>query len=108
MSRDEVITVLESLANGADAELLRQPGTMNALVAATTMLRSRRGPSAAGSRWTDEEDARVAAEFDGGMTVAQIALAHGRSSSAITLRLVKLGKIDPATVKPRERGARVA
>jgi hypothetical protein len=41
------------------------------------------------------------------MTTAQIALQHGRTSGAITTRLVKLGRIDPAMVKSRDRGARV-
>jgi len=61
--------------------------------------------TAAGSAWSSEEDQRVCAEYDGGMTIAQIALQHGRSSGAITTRLVKLGRIDPATVKSRDRGA---
>jgi hypothetical protein len=42
------------------------------------------------------------------MTIAQMALQHGRTSGAITSRLVKLGRIDPAAVKTRERGARAA
>lgn len=99
MDRQEVIMVLESLTN--------------ALVTATSLLRE--APAAARSRgrgktiltsagmpWSAEEDARVCQEHDAGMTVAQIALQHGRSSGAITSRLVKLGKIDPGTVKLRE------
>ena len=107
MNRDEIITVLETLANGAGEDVLRQPGTVQALVAASSMLR-RRAAASAGTRWTEEEDARLCSEHDAGMSVAQMALAHGRSSSAITLRLVKLGRVDAAAVKPRERGARVA
>lgn len=39
------------------------------------------------------------------MTVGQMALQHGRTSGAIASRLAKLGRIDPATVKSRDRGA---
>ena len=64
--------------------------------------------TSAGTPWSAEEDARLCREFDAGMTTAQIALQHGRTSGAITSRLVKLGRIDPATVKSRDRGAQVA
>ena len=127
MDRPEVIRVLESLANGVDpgsgeripldafhgSETVRALFTASALLAGQNGSEKRRAPgsttlTAAGARWTDEEDARVCAEFDAGMTVAQIALEHGRSSGGITLRLVKLGRIDPATVKVRDRAARAA
>jgi hypothetical protein len=128
MDRPEVIRVLESLANGVDPgsgaripiDAFHGPDTVRALFTASALLagengsETRRAPAgstkltAAGARWTEEEDARVCAEFDAGMTVAQIALEHGRSSGGITLRLVKLGRIDPATVKLRDRASRAA
>jgi hypothetical protein len=122
MDRQTVITVLESLANGIDpATGGRIPDgtfhtgeTVRALFAASTFLKTegRRAASttfsSAGSAWSAEEDARLNSEFDAGMTMAQIALQHGRSSGAITARLAKLGRIDPATVKSRDRGATVA
>lgn len=110
MNRDEIINALETLAS-------QYPGTPTAaaLRSATTLLKEHdcnalaRGykpnpnlPSA-GQRWTPDEDARLGKEFDSGMSVAQIALAHGRTSGGITLRLVKLGRIDPGTVPVRER-----
>ena len=116
MERQQVITVLESLANGVDpssgANVHHSPDTVRALVAATTLLKTapaRVNPkfASAGSAWSAEEDQRLTQEFDSGMTVAQMALGHGRTSGAITARLVKLGRIDPATVKSRDRGARV-
>ena len=129
MDRQEVITVLESLANGVDpATGMRIPGdtfhtveTVRALFAASMFLkagavapsaaRNGRAKSAtltsAGAPWSAEEDSRLGQEFDAGMTIAQIALQHGRSSGGITSRLVKLGRVDPATVKSRERGVRV-
>ena len=127
MDRQHVITVLESLANGVDPktgaaipyDAFQTADTVRALFSAATLLKAadaapvagrKRRPSAltsAGAPWSPEEDARVCSEFDAGMTAAQIALQHGRSSGAITSRLVKLGRIDPATVQSRDRGARV-
>lgn len=128
MDRQQVITVLESLANGIDPQTgapipydtFHAADTVRALFTATTLLKTaetaaptgRRRQSAAlpaaGTPWSEEEDARLSREFDAGMTTAQMALQHGRTSGAITSRLVKLGRIDPATVKSRDRGARVA
>lgn len=110
MERQQIITILESMADGVDPG----PDSAVALRAAAGMLKNMEGRmtrskfTAAGTPWSAEEDARLAAEFDGGMTVAQIALAHQRSSGGITARLVKLGRIDPEAVKSRERGARLA
>jgi len=129
MDRQEVITVLESLANGIDPgtgarlphEAFHTADTVRALFNATSLLKEadalltrrkgRNGPTkltSAGTLWNAEEDAQVCREFESGMTVSQIALQHGRSSGAITSRLVKLGRIDPATVKSRDRDAKVA
>jgi hypothetical protein len=121
MDRNQVITVLESLANGIDPasgaripiEAFHEGDTVRALFAATALLktsnerRSQQG-AAAGTPWSAEEDTRLCGEYDRGMTIAQIAVAHGRSSSAISLRLVKLGRLDADKVKVRERGTNVA
>ena len=125
MDRNAVITVLESLANGLDPatgatiphDLFQSADTVRALFAASTMLkekppapaRARSGASlvAAGSAWSEQEETLLCQEFDSGMSVAQIALQHGRTSGAITSRLVKVGRIDPATVKTRDRGLAV-
>ena len=127
MEQQRVIAVLESLANGIDPQTgatipydaFHSADTVRALFTATTLLksaetaRSTRRPretgalTSAGAAWSAEEDARLGREFDGGMTTAQIALQHGRTSGAITSRLVKLGRIDPASVKSRDRGAHV-
>ena len=45
-------------------------------------------------RWTPEEEERLAAGFDAGMTSAELAKQHNRSRAAIEARLLKLGKID--------------
>ncbi len=120
MDRQQVIGVLESLANGTDpstgaripSETFNSADTVRALFTAASLLKGARGGNtkfvSAGAPWSSEEDTRLTGEFDGGMSIAQIALQHGRTSGAITSRLVKLGKIDPASVKSRDRGARVA
>jgi hypothetical protein len=121
MDRQEVIGVLESLANGLDpatgtripldafhsADSVRALFTASALLRESSERKSAR-QAAAGSPWNADEETRLAEEFDAGMSIAQIALQHGRSSGAITSRLVKLGRIDPAAVTVRERGARAS
>ena len=124
MDRNAVITVLESLANGCDPatgaaiphDLFQSADTVRALFTASTMLktqvpgpRARTGASlvAAGSAWSEQEESALCQEYDSGMSIAQIALQHGRTSGAITSRLVKVGRLDPATVKTRERGTAV-
>lgn len=113
MERDQIVAVLESFTHGLDpaAPVVISEDVTRALTAAASMLKdggatAKARPQAAGSRWSDEEDALLCHEFDGGMSVAEIARQHGRTSNSITLRLVKLGRIDPQTVTVRERGSR--
>ena len=120
MDRQQVIGVLESLANGTDpatgaripSETFHSADTVRALFAAASLLKSARNGNtkfvAAGTPWSSDEDARLTQEFDSGMSVAQIALQHGRTSAAITSRLVKLGKIEADKAKPRDRDVRAA
>ena len=122
MDRHEVITVLDSLANGKDPstgarishDIFHTGDTVRALFTASILLKAadtatppRTKPASAGAPWSEDEDARLCGEFDAKMTTAQIALLHGRSSGAITSRLVKLGRIDPVNVKSRDRGAQL-
>jgi hypothetical protein len=116
MESNEVIAVIEALANGCDPatgaalehDALRNEHTRAALQAGLARLRKAARVPAAGVRWSAEEDQRLAAEFDGGLPIGEIARRHGRSGGAITSRLVKIGRIEPDAVKPRERGARLA
>lgn len=113
MERDQIVAVLESFTHGLDpaTPAVISEDVVRALSAAASMLKdplasARPRPQAAGSRWSEEEDALLCHEFDGGMPVAEIARQHGRTSNSITLRLVKLGRIDPQTVTVRERASR--
>ena len=124
MDRQEIITVLDALADGIDPatgaripyEAFHTATAVRALFAASALLKAESGKrtrkttafTSAGAAWSAEEDARLGQEFDSGMTVGQIALQHGRTSGAITSRLVTIGRLDPGSVKSRDRGARVA
>lgn len=48
----------------------------------------------AGQAWTEEEDKRLAEEFETGMGIAEIARKHGRTYGAIRARLKRRGMID--------------
>lgn len=101
MQRDQVISILETLSEG------QTPLVVEALATATSLLRKDVRPASAGARWTAEEDANLCAEHDAGDSIRDIAARHGRTPSAITIRLVKLGRIDAGAVTSRDRGARV-
>ncbi|MGE5525523.1 MAG: hypothetical protein ACM3SS_17555 [Rhodospirillaceae bacterium] len=122
MERLQTLTILNALANGihpatgesfpADSPY-QHPDTVRALFTAVRALetagaRSEAAPPAKpkpataaaniGSRWTPEEEQRLAAGFDAGKRVTELAALHGRSVAAIEARLLKLGKIDASAV----------
>jgi hypothetical protein len=75
------------------------PPVIRALFAVSQALqgqptRTRREPPPnAGKAWRDEEDAQLAAAFDAGAAVKQLATDLGRSAFAVETRLIKLGKL---------------
>ena len=118
MERQQIISILEQLARGFDPitgapvhDVFAGPDVIRALFLAADALKMPVGtpaanrPGAAGVRWTDQEDALLCSEFDGGTPIPEIARAHNRTRGAITSRLVKLGRIAPETVRVRDRGA---
>lgn len=121
MERTQTLTILNALANGIHPATGEQfpsdspyqhPDTVRALFSAVRALESAQSdtrsvapkPRAAsgaanlGSRWTPEEEGRLAAAFDAGKRVSELAGLHGRSIAAIEARLLKLGKIDASAV----------
>lgn len=127
MEQQQTLRILNALANGihpatgerfsADSPY-QHPDTVRALFTAVRALEGGGAPAAAaagtdvkpalpqngpGSRWTPEEEQRLAAAFDAGRTVAELARLHSRSLAGIEARLLKLGKIDAATLTTQLR-----
>jgi hypothetical protein len=122
MEKEQTLRILNALANGvhpatgekfaADGPY-QHPDTVRALfeamraveggaaVATAAPANERRPalpPTGAGSRWSQEEDQRLASAFDSGQPVDALARAHNRSRAAIEARLVRLGKMDASAV----------
>jgi len=121
MDKEQTLRILNALANGihpatgekfgADSPY-QHPDTVRALfeamravegepkgaVAPATERKAAVPESGAGSRWTPEEEQRLAGAFDAGRTVDELARAHNRSRAAIEARLVRLGKMDASAV----------
>ena len=123
MEREQTLRILNALANGvhpatgekfaADGPY-QHPDTVRALFQAMRAVEGSGTPvaepapaperkpalphSGSGSRWTPEEEQRLAVGFDAGRTVDELARAHGRSRAGIEARLVRLGKLDASAV----------
>lgn len=54
-----------------------------------TRLRRAGTPANAGTPWTEEEDRRLVAEFDAGLTLIELAQSHRRTPAGIQARLEK-------------------
>lgn len=125
MERRDALRILNALANGvhpATGEVFaadspyQHPDSVRALFEAVRCLDQPQGdsndkprerpPANTFVRWTAEEEGRLAAGFDAGLTSAELARVHDRSRAAIEARLLKLGKIDASalTVQLRYRG----
>ena len=108
--------ILQQLANGVDphtGEVFRadspyqHPDTVRALFAAVHALGepsapakqraagSEKAPLNAGKPWSPDEDQALAAAFDAGKQIPELADQHQRSRFSIEVRLAKLGKIAP-------------
>lgn len=118
MDREQTLRILNALANGvhpatgekfaADGPY-QHPDTVRALFEAMRAVEDGAPPpgterkpafpqSGSGSRWSTEEEERLAGAFDSGRSVDELARAHNRSRAAIEARLVRLGKLDASAV----------
>jgi hypothetical protein len=119
MDREQTLKILNALANGvhpatgekfaADGPY-QHPDTVRALFEAMRAVEGGGAPapaperkaafpeSGSGSRWSTEEEQRLASAFDSGQPVDALARAHNRSRAAIEARLVRLGKMDASAV----------
>jgi DNA-directed RNA polymerase subunit RPC12/RpoP len=66
------------------------------------------GISNAGKFWSHREDKVLCARYDAGASIADMAIKHARTEGAITIRLVKLGKIHTGSemdlkIRPKTR-----
>lgn len=50
-------------------------------------------PARAGEPWKKHEDEELAAQYDNGMAIEEMAVKHGRTSGAIRSRLLRLGRM---------------
>lgn len=111
MTPEEAKQIIDVLASGVDPATgevlpednpLNNPHVIRALfiaskalerMAAKSARQSAAAPGKAGKPWSEDEDQRLLAGFDAGTPVAALALAHERSSGAITSRLTRLGRL---------------
>jgi len=124
MEREHTLKILNALANGVHPATGEQfaadspyqhPDTVRALFEAVRMIQNSRPPAAerqpkpasmpgnTGLRWSAEEEARLAAAFDAGKNVDELARAHNRTRAGIEARLVKLGRLDESAVSVKLR-----
>ena len=103
----EIINVLAQGIHPVTGEAMpadspyNEPPVIRALFAVSRALEDcdapkarREAPPNAGKSWSQDEDGRLAAAFDTGQQLGQMALDLGRSRIAVEARLVKLGKIE--------------
>ena len=112
MQLESALPIVRALADGInpvtgelypDQSPYAEPRALRALYSAVDLMqkeidrekRRERLPANFGKPWTAEEDATLTAEFDGGITMPEMARKHLRTQSSIRLRLEKLGKIEP-------------
>jgi hypothetical protein len=124
MEQARAVEVIQSLAAGIDpftgevfqsGSTLQNPEVVRALFVAASALQTAPRtvkppkpkdaavPSAAGKAWSDAEDSQLASAFDGGTSEKDLAAKHQRTLGAIRYRLVKLGRLDPASYQGRIR-----
>lgn len=120
MEKEAALKIIQQLANGTDphtGEIFRadspyqHPDTVRALFFALRELDaqpaprqratgSESSPQNAGKPWSSDEDNALAAAFDAGRQIPELATQHQRSRFAIETRLAKLGKIEaPANMR---------
>ena len=128
MEKATALKILQQLADGTDPHTgkafgadspYQHPDTVRALFVALraldapaaaapagkqrTAAPAENAPSNSGKPWSDDEDKALAAAFDAGKQILELATAHQRSRFAIEVRLAKLGKIEqPANMRGRK------
>ncbi|MEO7727145.1 MAG: hypothetical protein ABIS45_07820 [Burkholderiales bacterium] len=138
MEKADALKIIQQLADGTDPHTgkafgtdspYQHPDTVRALFVAVRALdatpasapaaqpapkqravaKGESAPSNSGKPWSDDEDKTLAAAFDSGRKILELATAHQRSRFAIEVRLAKLGKIEqPANMRGQVNKTTVA
>lgn len=112
MQLQSALPIVRALADGVnpltgesypDESPYAEPRNLRALFTAVELMerevarekRRERLPANFGKPWTEREDGELAAYFDNGLPMADIARKHARTASSVRLRLEKLGKVEP-------------
>lgn len=120
MEDQKAAEILKSLAAGADpadgtplpvVAALQATDVVRALFLAAEALEARARlarrnshlPRNAGRTWTQDEDDRLLAGFDGGASVESLAASHERTRAGIEARLVKHGRLAEEQASARMR-----
>ena len=113
MQLESALPIVKALADGVNPVTGEQypgespyaePRALRALFAAVDLMqrevdrerRRERLPANFGKPWTEGEDKAIAAAFDAGVAVPDMARRHARTQGSIRLRLEKLGKLPPS------------
>jgi hypothetical protein len=111
MDQAQALAIVRSLANGVDPEsgevftpdsAYQRPQVVRALYEAAAALerierferRRQQMPPKTGEPWSEEEDRKLLAAFDGGRALQELAAAHERTMGAVRARLLKYGRIN--------------
>ena len=107
ISDEEKLQVIDALLRGIDpstGEVLDADSFVNedafkaVLVTALhaierKQMREKYKKPSSGARWTEDEEARLVEEYNNNLSISEIAEMHGRSTSSIQNRLIKLAQI---------------
>jgi len=113
MHLESALPIVKALADGVNPVTGEQypedspyaePRALRALFSAVDLMqrevererRRERLPANFGKPWNEGEDRAVAAAFDAGVPIPDMARKHARTQGSIRLRLEKLGKLAPS------------
>jgi hypothetical protein len=113
MHLESALPIVKALADGInpvsgeqypEGSPYAEPRALRALFSAIDLMqrevekerRRERLPANFGKPWNEGEDRAIAAEFEAGVSLADMARKHARTQGSIRLRLEKLGKLPPS------------
>jgi hypothetical protein len=119
MDEVKALSIVSALANGVNPQTgevfpddspYQTAEIVRALFVAARALQSQPStrrrpdtPANAGKPWSENEDAELLKAFDRGVTIPNLAQAHGRTPVGIQARLEKHGRVPPQDNRPSQR-----